>query len=1265
MASGGSQSTAGQPRFVNRHTAIGKICGVGAGVCWHHDRQPIPGAFIPLPAMPSQTAKSTYTTCDANEAVASVAYRLNELIAIYPITPSSTMAEVCDEWAAAGKPNLWGEVPRIVEMQSEGGVAGAVHGGLLGGALTTTFTASQGLLLMIPNLYKIAGELLPLTIHVSARALAAQGLSIFGDHQDVMACRATGCALLCSNSGQEAHDLALIAHAASYRSRIPFIHFFDGFRTSHEVSKLAILSDADVRAVIDEGDIAAFRARAMTPDRPTLRGTAQNPDVYFQGREAVNRFYESLPGTVQDVMDKFAVVTGRSYHLFDYHGHPEAERVVVAMGSGVETLVETVTWLVARGEKVGVVAVRLFLPFHLKSFLAALPSSVKALAVLDRTKEPGSLGEPLYLNVVGALAEGRSPLAGSPRVIGGRYGLGSKEFTPGMARAVFDHLGGWEPRNHFTVGIRDDVTGTSLAYDRDFDLEAADVRRCVFVGLGADGTVGANKNSIKIIGEQTDNFAQGYFVYDSKKSGSMTISHLRFGPRPIRAPYLIHRADFVACSQFGFVGRTEVLHFAAPGATVLLNSPHAPADTWRKLPREWQETLITKKLRLFVIDATQVAQDSGMGRRTNTVLQTCFFALSGVLPKDEAIAQIKKAITKTYGKKGEQIVKMNYAAVDAALAGMQEVDLPSAPSAEAVASIPPSYSEAPEFVQKVTARLLADQGDLMPVSAIPLDGCWPTGTARFEKRNIALEIPAWDPAVCIQCNKCVLVCPHAAIRAKFYDVAQLDGAPATFQSTGFRSTEILGQRYTLQVAPEDCTGCSLCVQVCPAKDKTNPRHKAIDMVAQPPLLAAERANWDFFLELPDPDRARLDVTTVKGTQFMAPLIEFSGACAGCGETPYLKLLTQLVGDRLLIANATGCSSIYGGNLPTTPYCSNKEGRGPAWANSLFEDNAEFGLGLHLAVEQRARTARDLLQKLGARVGPDLVAGLLGADQSTETGIAAQRVRVALLRPLLKPTDGVDAQRLLALADDLVKKSVWIVGGDGWAYDIGYGGLDHVLASGANVKVLVLDTEVYSNTGGQASKSTPMGAVAKFASGGKGSAKKDLALIAMQYGHVYVARVAFGAKDSQTIAALREAESYNGPALVIAYSHCIAHGFPLQLGLEQQKLAVDTGYWPLFRYDPRLTEKGETALRLDSGPPKTELAKFMANETRFGILKNVAPARAEKLAAQAQANVRSHYALYQQLALPAGAKPLAGKTPGGPPPATGNGPANGASTPAKT
>jgi pyruvate-ferredoxin/flavodoxin oxidoreductase len=1217
--------------------------------------------------MPSQPLTHEYLACDGNEAVASVAFRLNELIAIYPITPSSSMAEVCDEWAAVGRKNLWGEVPRVVEMQSEGGAAGTVHGGLLGGALTTTFTASQGLLLMIPNLYKIAGELLPFTMHVSARALAAQGLSIFGDHQDVMACRATGAALLCSSSPQEAHDFALIAHAASYASRVPFIHFFDGFRTSHEVQKIAVLSDDELWAVIDEQDIAAFRARAMTPDQPTLRGTAQNPDVYFQGREAVNRFYENLPGIVQSVMARFEAATGRSYRLFEYRGHPEAERVVVAMGSAVETIGETVDWLCARGEKVGVIAVRLFQPFHVASFLAALPPTVKSIAVLDRTKEPGSLGEPLYLNVIGTLAEGRSPLAGSPRVVGGRYGLGSKEFTPGMTRGVFDALKQPEPRNHFTVGILDDVTGTSLPYDADFDLEAADVRRCVFVGLGADGTVGANKNSIKIIGEQTDNFAQGYFVYDSKKSGSVTISHLRFGPRPIQAPYLIRRAEFVACSQFSFVGKTDVLGYAAPGATVLLNSPYSPEETWRKLPREWQQALVAKKLRLFIIDATQVAQASGMGRRTNTVLQTCFFALSGVLPQEEAIAQIKQAISKTYGRKGEHIVRMNYAAVDAALAGLREVPVPAEVDAEAVATVPPSYPGAPEFVRQVTARLLANEGDLMPVSAIPLDGCWPTATAQYEKRNIALEVPEWDAALCIQCNKCVMVCPHAAIRAKFFEPAQLAGAPASFVSVPFRSVELPGQQYTLQVAPEDCTGCSLCVQVCPAKDKSNPRHKAIDMVPQPPRLEVDRANWDFFLQLPDPDRTKIDVTSIKGSQFMQPLFEFSGACAGCGETPYLKLLTQLFGDRMLIANATGCSSIYGGNLPTTPYCSDRNGRGPTWANSLFEDNAEFGLGLHFAVEQRTRTARELLQRLAAPVGVEFVTELLNADQSNEAAIAAQRARIVRLKEIIRPLGGSDATRLLAVADDLVKKTVWIVGGDGWAYDIGYGGLDHVLASGANVKVLVLDTEVYSNTGGQSSKATPLGAVAKFAAGGKAIAKKDLALIAMQYGHVYVARVAFGARDTQTLTALREAEAYNGPALVIAYSHCIAHGYQMEHGLAQQKLAVDTGYWPLFRFDPRLAEKGQVALKLDSAAPKVELSRFMANETRFGMLRNIAPERADELAERAQEHVRRHYALYQHLATPTGQQTTAPARPEPPPHSNGNGNGGAASNrpPART
>ncbi|MCX6954627.1 MAG: pyruvate:ferredoxin (flavodoxin) oxidoreductase [Verrucomicrobia bacterium] len=1186
--------------------------------------------------MSSQKPASAFATLDANEAVASVAYRLNEVIAIYPITPSSAMAESCDEWAAADKPNLWGEIPRVVEMQSEAGAAGTVHGSLLTGALTTTFTASQGLLLMIPNLYKIAGELMPLTLHVSARALAAQGLSIFGDHADVMACRATGCVLLASKSVQEAHDFALISHVASLKASLPFIHFFDGFRTSHEIQKITTLGNDVLRAMVDEGDIAAFRARALTPDRPTIRGTAQNPDVYFQGRESVNRYYEELPAIVQNTMDRFAALTGRQYHLFDYHGHPEADRVVVVMGSGVETVTETVDWLVAKGEKVGVISVRLFHPFHVKSFLAALPKSTKAIGVLDRTKEPGSIGEPLFLDVVAALCEARSPLAGSARVVGGRYGLGSKEFTPGMVCAVYKNLATWEPRHRFTLGINDDVTGSSLEYDAEFDLEAIDVRRCVFIGLGADGTVGANKNSIKIIGEQTPLYAQGYFVYDSKKSGSMTTSHLRFGPRPINAPYLIRKADFVACSQFAFVGQTDVLGFARTGAIILLNSPYSPADTWSRLPRDWQRTILAKKLRVFLIDATQVSMTAGMGRRTNTVLQTCFFALSGVLPRDEAIAQIKATIKKTYGKKGEAVVAMNYAAVDAALAGLHELTPISAELAAAVdstpaATIPPRYVGAPDFVQRITAKLLAGEGDSLPVSALPADGCWPTATSRFEKRNIALEIPQWDASICIQCNKCVLICPHAAIRAKFYEPAALEGAPAEFKSTPFRSNDFPNQRYTLQVAPEDCTGCSLCVQVCPAKDKTNPRHKAIDMAPQPALLAAERANWDFFLAIPDPDRTKLK-PELKSSQFLRPLIEFSGACAGCGETPYLKLLTQLVGDRLLIANATGCSSIYGGNLPTTPYCQNSESRGPAWANSLFEDNAEFGLGMRLATDRHAGAARDLLKSLATQLGETFVSEMLATDQTTEAGIALQRQLVIALRAklaLLK--DLPAANRLAGLVDHLVKKSVWIIGGDGWAYDIGFGGLDHVLSTGANVKILVLDTEVYSNTGGQSSKSTPMGAVAKFASGGKPIAKKDLALMAMQYGHVYVARVAMGAKDSQTLLAFREAEAHQGPSLIIAYSPCIAHGFPLHLGAEQQKLAVDTGYWPLFRRDPKLAAAGQNPFRLDSGAPKLELTRFTGNETRFGILKNVDPERADELGVQAQTDVRRRFAFYESLA----------------------------------
>ncbi len=1186
------------------------------------------------PLAPPDPSAADYVTCDANEAVASVAYRLSEFIAIYPITPSSPMAEACDEWSSAGRPNLWGQVPKVVQFQSEGGVAGAVHGGLLGGTLTTTFTASQGLLLMVPNLYKIAGEQLPLAFHVSARALAAQGLSIFGDHQDVMACRPTGCALLCSNHPQEAQDLALVAHAAALSGRVPVLHFFDGFRTSHEISKIVPLPDDTLRELIDADALADFRARALSPDRPKIHGTAQNPDVYFQARETVNAAVDAFPRVVQRCMDQFAVLTGRRYSVVDYHGDPKARLVVVAMGSGVEALQVAADHLNATGERVGVIAIRLFQPFPLAAFLAALPGTVRVLGVLDRTKEPGSVGEPLFLSVVAALARAGYPPPVSPAcVFGGRYGLGSKEFTPSMALAVFGHLDTSLPKHGFTIGIHDDVTHTSLRWDDHRDLEPPDVRRCVFVGLGADGTVGANKSSIKIIGEQTDFFAQGYFVYDSKKSGSVTVSHLRFGPRPIHSPWLVRSAQFVACSQWNFVGRHEILGYAAPGATVLLASPHPPAAAWEKLPRSWKQTILGKQLRLYVIDADGVAARAGMGRRTNTILQTCFFALAGVLPQEEAVAHIKKAIAKTYARKGEEVVRMNHAAVDAALAGLHEVALPAALD-EADAAPPPDRFAAftEPFHRDVTARLLAGEGDLLPVSALPPDGGWPTGTARLEKRSIALELPQWDPALCIQCNKCVFVCPHAAIRAIHAAPGDLAGAPETLASLPFRSNELPGRRYLLQVAPDDCTGCSLCVQVCPARDKSNPRHKALDLVPAAPRVESERANWSFFEKLPPPDRGTLDLATVKGSQFATPLFEFSGACSGCGETPYLKLLTQLFGDRLLIANATGCSSIYGGNLPTTPYCKDSAGRGPAWANSLFEDNAEFGLGLRHAADQRHATARHLLEKLAPRLDPDLVAALEAAAPHTESALAERRLKISLLRSALAAIpDTPEAGQLHALADELVKKSVWIVGGDGWAYDIGYGGLDHVLASGANVKVLVLDTEVYSNTGGQASKATPLGAVAKFASGGKPTGKKDLALLALHYGHVYVARVAFGAKDSQTLAALREAESFDGPALVIAYSHCIAHGYNLARGLDQQKLAVETGYWPLFRHDPRRADRGEAPLLLDSPPPKAGLEKFTAGETRFGLLQALSPNRSKELAARAQSLLTTRYALYRHLA----------------------------------
>ena len=1170
----------------------------------------------------------SWITVDGNEAVALVAHRTNEVIAIYPITPSSGMGELSDEWSSKGKTNIWGQVPTVVEMQSEGGAAGAVHGALQAGALATTFTASQGLLLMIPNLYKIVGELTPFTIHVTARTIATHALSIFGDHSDVMACRPTGIAMLSSHTVQEAHDFACIAQAATLASRIPVMHFFDGFRTSHEVSRIEALTDDDLRAMLPDAHISALRQRALSPDHPDLRGTAQNPDVFFQAREAANLIHAAFPGHMQDAMDRFAALTGRQYHLFDYAGHPKAERVVIIMGSGAETVETVVEDLVARGERVGVLKVRLFRPFSVEAFMAALPATVQAIAVMDRTKEPGAIGDPLFLDVVAALNEdGRL----HPRVLGGRYGLASKEFTPAMAKAVFDELNSPKPKHHFTVGIIDDVTGLSLKVDEEYSLEQPDVVRAVFFGLGADGTVGANKNSIKIIGEDTPNFAQGYFVYDSKKSGAVTISHLRFGPRPIRAPYLIRQANFVACHQFDFLDKYNVAGYLEPGAVFLLNAPGDTSLVWDQLSADVQQAIIDKQAKLYVIDAYDVARATGMGNRINTIMQVCFFAISGVLPRDEAITHIKEAIRKTYSKRGDAVVQANFAAVDATLAHLHRLQVPA--TATATRRPAPVVSpDAPDFIQRVTARMLANEGDLLPVSAFPVDGTWPSGTAKWEKRSIATEIPVWDAGLCIQCNKCALVCPHAAIRAKVATPAALEGHPDTFKSIPYKGAEYSGMDYIIQVAPEDCTGCSLCVMVCPAKDKANPKHKALELMPQRPLRDAERENYTFFLDLPEVDRTTVK-TDIKSTQFLEPLFEYSGACAGCGETPYIKLLTQLYGDHLLIANATGCSSIYGGNLPTTPYTVNRDGRGPGWANSLFEDNAEFGLGMRLAADTQAEEARRLLRVLRdlGWVDAELATTMLDADQSTEGGLAAQRARVATLKALLRGMGKPDAERLLVLADALTKKSVWIVGGDGWAYDIGYGGLDHVLASGRNVNILVLDTEVYSNTGGQQSKATPMGASAKFAASGKATNKKDLALMAMAYGSVYVARVAFGAKDAQTVKAFQEAEAHNGPSLIIAFSHCIAHGYDLAHGLDQQKLAVETGYWPLFRFDPSRVEKGDPALVLDSAKPKGGLGTYMRNESRFRMVEQMYPERYKELLTNAQQHAQGRFELYEQMA----------------------------------
>ena len=1178
--------------------------------------------------------KRKFKTMDANEAVAHVAYRLNEVIAIYPITPSSPMGEWADQWASESVPNIWGTIPHVAEMQSEGGAAGAVHGALQTGALATTFTASQGLLLMIPNMNKIAGELTPAAFHVTARTVATHALSIFGDHSDVMFCRTTGWAMLCSNSVQEAMDLALIAHAASLESRIPFLHFFDGFRTSHEVNKIEMLAEDDLRALINMDRVFEHRQRALSPDHPVLRGTAQNPDVFFQIRETANAFYDACPERVQAVMNKFAEVVGRPYRLFDYVGAPDAERVIVMMGSGAEAAHEAVEALNARGERVGLVKVRLYRPFSVKHFCEALPATVHKIAVLDRTKEAGAAGEPLYVDVVTALQEGirhgYGKLKAAPIVIGGRYGLSSKEFTPAMVKAVYDNLAQPTAKEHFTVGIQDDLNHTSLDYDADFSTEPDSVVRAMFYGLGADGTVGANKNSIKIIGENTDNYAQGYFVYDSKKSGAMTVSHLRFGPKPIRSTYLVSKANFVACHQWIFLERYDMLSALVPGGTFLLNSPFGADKVWDHLPRVVQEQLVAKKAKLFVIDAYQVARDTGMGSRMNTILQVCFFAISKVLPRDEAIEAIRKAIRDTYGRKGEEIVQKNMKAVHETLAHLHEVKVPEN-STSTIEMPPPFSTDAPKFERNVLGVIYEGRGDELPVSAFPCDGTFPTGTAKWEKRNLALEIPVWDTKTCIQCGKCAMVCPHAVIRIKVYDSRELEGAPATFKSTEVRDKEWAGMKYSIQVAPEDCTGCGICVEICPAKNKTETRLKALNMEPQPPLRVPERENWDFFLKVPELDRRKIKPTTIRQQQVQEPLFEFSGACSGCGETPYLKLLSQLFGDRALIANATGCSSIYGGNLPTTPWAKNAEGRGPAWSNSLFEDNAEFGLGFRLSIDKQTEFARELVQRLGGTIGAELAAAILAAKQKDESDIYEQRQRVSLLKEKLQGVNSPEARQLLAIADLLVKKSVWIVGGDGWAYDIGYGGLDHVIASGKNVNLLILDTEVYSNTGGQASKSTPRAAVAKFAAGGKPGPKKDLGLIAMSYGSVYVASVAMGAKDEHTLKAFLEAEAYDGPSIIIAYSHCIAHGINMTTGMADQKMAVDSGQWLLYRYHPERAEAGENPLILDSRTPTKRVQDFLLMETRFKMLTKSKPEDAQELWRQAQQDVETRFKLYEYLA----------------------------------